>query len=505
MQQYAKTPYGKELIQNLEPAPNISIAQQMQDAVTRARKLLDEKIIFEPEDVPNCRAALKQAGNPGAMLNAQALANIVKLIISAEYLSDFVKPFPELLPQEYRDYTLPLPLKTNIQQAITDAGRLKPDASEKLQELHQEIQELRQTALSKIQAHIRDESLKSFLDDDHQTHWHGDHLVLLVKTQCLDKVKGVIKGSQSSGKIQLVEPMVLLAENNQLEKHSQAVYAEQQAILRQLSAEVSKNTICLLQIIDAITWVDIVFSSAQLSAMMNASPPVLHNKSRIKLNKVYHPVLLIQFMQGKLSMPIPVSVELSESTPFMLITGPNTGGKTVVLKTVGLLQIMAQCGLHIPAEGECEMGWFDTVMVDMGDRQSMYHQLSTFAGHIEVMKKLLDHCKPGALFLLDELGTGTDPNEGAAIAMSMIDTLVEQGALGIVNTHLPQLKPYAKTNAKVQQAAMLFDEESLKPNYQLVTGISGQSLGLIIAEKNGLPMEVVKLAKKYHETIERGG
>ena len=501
LQQYAKTPYGKELAQHFEPAPSLEIAQEMQDSVTSARKLIDIKVDFSPEDVPNCRAALKQASNPGAMLSAQAFANMRQLICVGEYLKSFVETYEGLIPTKNQDFTLPNQLKDKISKAITDAGRLKPDASKKLEDLHRQIKSLKEETIIKAKNYIKKENLTDYLDQQNKIHWHGDHLVFLVKAQHLNEIKGVIKGSQSAGAIQMIEPMILLAENNKLEKLSQEIYAEQQAILRSLSTDVAQEVVSLLQLIDVITWVDIVFSAAHLSALMNASAPKLTHSRVIQLDQVYHPTLLIQFIQGTLAMPVPVSVDLREKEPFMLITGPNTGGKTVVLKTVGLLQVMAQCGLHIPSEGSCELGWFDTIMVDMGDRQSMYHQLSTFAGHVEVMRNILQNAKPGSLFLLDELGTGTDPEEGASIAMAMIDTLIEKGSFGIVNTHLPQLKPYAKNHENIKHAAMLFDPVNLTPNYQLEVGKLGQSLGLIIAEKNGLDRQVIEKAKKYHRVI----
>ena len=501
LQQYAMTPYGRDLMQNLEPAPNRAIAQTMQNCVTEARRLLDSDIEFVLDDVPNCRPSLKQAVNPGAMLNAQALANLRKLIIAGIKVREFVTVHPALLPTDYQSFIPPVLLKEKIDISVTETGRLRQDASPKLENLYSQIQDVKQSTIKKANDYIKAEKLSEYLDKQNKTHWYGDHLVLLVKTECLDKIKGVIKGSQSGGKVQMVEPMVLLAENNKLENLSQEIYAEQQAILRQLTTEVSNNIDNLLQMIDAITWMDTVFAAAQLSKLMNAFPPELSDSNSIELNQVYHPTLLIQFMQGSISMPVPLSIKLGGDKPLMLITGPNTGGKTVVLKTVGLLQLMAQCGLHIPSEGHCQLGWFDTIMVDMGDRQSMYHQLSTFAGHVEVMKKVLQHNKAGALFLLDELGTGTDPEEGASIAMAMIDTLVEKGSLGIVNTHLPQLKPYAKSHRNIQHAAMMFDTQSLKPNYQLEIGKLGQSLGLIIAENNGLPLEVIDKAKVYHAKI----
>jgi DNA mismatch repair protein MutS2 len=179
------------------------------------------------------------------------------------------------------------------------------------------------------------------------------------------------------------------------------------------------------------------------------------------------------------------------------VTGPNTGGKTVVLKTVGLLVAMAQCGLHIPSEGRCVVGRYTRLMVDVGDRQSLYHHLSTFAGHVETLKRILDEADSGALVLLDELGTGTDPEEGAALAMAVLDELLERGAHGVVTTHLTPLKQYATDHDRILNAAMAFDHERLSPTYELCLGESGASLGLTIAGRGGLPDSVVARARHH--------
>jgi len=501
LQSYAKTPYGVDAIQNMEPAPTRQVAQQMQDSVSSARKRLDNQQDFQPGELPNIRAALRQASQKGTALNTQALHNIYQIIQGAESLLILIADDTQLYPQNMPAIVIPVETKNEINKAITESGRLKADASEKLCSLNTELQEKRQEAEKLIRNFIKEQKKQDCFAEGKPFQWYGDRAVVAVKTEKLDKVKGVIKGSQAGGKQQLVEPLVAMGVNNTLERISQNIYLEQQRILAMLTEQVGHAVPALSVIIDAITWVDIAFSAAHLSEQMNAHAPVLLDQPVVRLNQAYHPMLLIQFLQGKLDRPVPVSLKIETDKSFILITGPNTGGKTVVLKTLGLLQIMAQCGLHIPAEEDCEMGWFNTVMVDMGDKQSMYHQLSTFAGHVEVMKSILDNAKPGALFLLDELGTGTDPEEGAALAMAMIDSLISSGSMGIVNTHLSPLKPYAESHEKIQNATMMFDHEKLSPTYELVFGINGQSLGLTIAERNGLPVSITDQAKIYLSEI----
>jgi DNA mismatch repair protein MutS2 len=198
----------------------------------------------------------------------------------------------------------------------------------------------------------------------------------------------------------------------------------------------------------------------------------------------------------------PLDLRLDAAQPLLLITGPNMGGKTVALKTAGLLTLMALAGLHIPAAPGSQVGWFTRVAVDIGDHQSLHHHLSTFAGHVEVLKGVLANADHATLVLLDELGTGTDPDEGAALAMAVLDQLAERGVRGVITTHLPRLKAFASAHPRLANASMRFDEQTLAPTYELVVGQAGRSLGLTIAERRGLPAETVSRARAY---LARGG
>ncbi|MBS0002809.1 MAG: DNA mismatch repair protein MutS, partial [Thioalkalivibrio sp.] len=253
----------------------------------------------------------------------------------------------------------------------------------------------------------------------------------------------------------------------------------------------------LQRMLGVLTWIDLAFAAGRMSQQMNAHAPALLDETRMHLVDGYHPLLLLQYAEGNGPRPVPLSLELAPGRPLLLITGPNTGGKTVALKTVGLLVTMAWCGLHIPAEGDCSVGAFDRVMVDVGDHQSLLHHLSTFAGHVEVLKRVLEHAGGESLILLDELGTGTDPDEGAALAMAVLDELRSRGVFGIVNTHLAPLKDYAGRHPGILNASMQFDSERLVPTYRLLPGEPGISFGLTIAEKNGLPAALVARAREH--------
>jgi len=501
---YATTPYGEESILHMEPAPNIHVARVMQASVTAARKCVDENTNLDLGEVPNIRVALRQASSPGSAINTKGLLHILQVLEAGSRLLALLKCQLNLYPSTMPVLNVSTELIEKIARTVTGAGRLRDDASVQLKKLNEEMLSLRRQAETEIKSYCLNNKLMSFISGNGKIIWQGERAVLAIKSENLDKVKGVIKGSQAGGLEQLVEPLAAMAVNNAIERLSQKIVGEQQNILRSVTAEVRQHLADISCLIDAIAWVDIAFSAGRLSAQMNAHEPSLVEEASIELSRAYHPMLLIQFLQGKMDAPVPLSITITKDKPYVLITGPNTGGKTVVLKTVGLLQIMAQCGLHIPAEGNCRFGWYDTVMVDMGDKQSMYHQLSTFAGHVEVMKDILDHADEKSLFLLDELGTGTDPEEGAALAMAMIDQLIKNKSMGIVNTHLSPLKSYAEKHAQIVNAAMQFDTNSLSPTYRLQVGKNGESFGLVIAERNGLPSEITQNAALYLKEIREG-
>ena len=492
----ALTPYGNDAAHQLEPAPDLIIARAMQRSIGAARRLVDAGEMPRLGDVPDVRAALRQAGQTGSALSATAFHHIRQVVRVAADLHSLAERHPDL-SAEPAVLLLGGGLIPAIDQAINAQGRLRDDASEPHRELNARFGEVRAEVEAALHAVTSASENRGLFEGSQAVQWHGMRGVLAVRTPQAEKIKGVRRGTSAGGRDTLIEPIAAVSLNNRLETISGQIEAQNQLVLRQLTDLLRDDLPVLHRLIDEIIWTDLALAGGQLSAAMNASAPELVDQPVLRLEQVYHPQLLLQFQQRQISHLVPLTLDLNARHPMLVITGPNTGGKTVVLKTAGLLATMAHCGLHLPAEGACTVGNFTRVIVDVGDKQSLHHHLSTFAGHVEVLKRLLTEADDHTLVLMDELGTGTDPEEGASLAMAVLDELSGRRVMGIVTTHLTPLKGFADQHAWLSNACMKFDFETLSPTYQLELGHAGQSLGLIIAEKNGLPAELVARARQH--------
>ena len=494
------SPYGADAARNLEPAPTLNIAREMQRAVTVARQVVDAYRMPRLGQVPDIRAALRQAAQPGAALPASALHNLRQLMQTGVSLYELGTDYPDLLVRLDQLKIAP-GLGGVLDKTINPAGRLREDATPELATLYQQYHQVKLALEAQLKAQMRTPELAAVFDETSRVHWHGTRAVLAVRATHVDKIKGVRRGTVGGGRDVLLEPIEAVAHNNRLEAFNGQIEGQNQIVLRATTDVVRSHLDALNGLVDAVTWVDLALAAGQFSAALNASPPALVDEAKVVLQQAYHPQLLLQFQEKNLAQLVPLSIRLDDGQSMLVITGPNTGGKTVVLKTVGLLVTMAHCGLHLPSEGDCEIGNFQRVIVDVGDKQSLHNHLSTFAGHVEVLKKLLREADAATLVLMDELGTGTDPEEGASLAMAVLDELAARKVHGIVTTHLTPLKGFADQHAYLRNASMRFDHVNLAPTYELEFGVAGQSLGLIIAEKNGLPSELINRARGYLNEI----
>ncbi|MDR3392933.1 MAG: hypothetical protein P4L77_14480 [Sulfuriferula sp.] len=497
------SPYGADAARNLEPAPNLAIARQMQAAVTAARQVVDAYLMPRLQNIPDIRAALRQANQTGAALPASALHNLRIIMQTGLTLRDLVANHPDLY-SAIHTLKAPASLVEVLDKTINPAGRLREDATPELDALHQQFHQVQTGLEAQLKALMISPEYAGYFDEHSRVQWHGTRAVLAVRAAHADKLKGVRRGSSGGGRDILIEPIEAVAHNNRLEALNGQIEGQNQIVLRAVTDIVREHLNDLNQLVDAITWVDLALAAGQFSAALNAVPPLLVEEARVVLQQAYHPQLLLQFQEKNISRLVPLSIDLGGKQSMMVITGPNTGGKTVVLKTVGLLVTMAHCGLHLPAEGNCIIGNFNRVIVDVGDKQSLHNHLSTFAGHVEVLKRLLEEADEHTLVLMDELGTGTDPEEGASLAMAVLDELARRKVHGIVTTHLTPLKVFADQHEYLSNASMRFDYATLSPTYQLEFGQAGASLGLIIAEKNGLPSALINHARAYLQTIQAG-
>ena len=490
------SPYGADAARALEPAPSLADARRRSDAVTAAVGALAAHAVPRFGQVPDVRAALRQAEHPGAALNPQALANLRALQRLGDEMGTLAAAHPGLLP-EFAALAGEPALAAALDRVVSAAGRLKDDASDALRELHGEAHRLRGEAQRIVVGRATKPDAVSLVLEPERPRWHGARAVLALRADAADAVKGVRRGTGAGGREVLLEPLEAVAVNNRLEALDGKIQSETQAVLRATTDRVRSAAPAIWRLTEAVAELDLALAAGRLALAMDAHAPDLVDEPVVDLRRARHP-LLVAAQESTGGAPVtPLDLRLDAERPLLVITGPNMGGKTVALKTVGLLTLMALAGLHVPAAAGSRIGWFTRVAVDIGDHQSLQHHLSTFAGHVEVLKGVLASADAATLVLLDELGTGTDPDEGAALAMAVLDELASRGVRGVVTTHLPRLKAFADSHAQLCNASMRFDDETLSPTYELVVGRPGRSLGLTIAERRGLPAETVTRARAY--------
>ncbi|MHB1671946.1 MAG: endonuclease MutS2 [Acidiferrobacter sp.] len=498
LERLTSTPYGADAARALTPAPDVATALGMQRSVTAARLAIESGAHALPR-LPDIRAALRQAAQAKSALAGTALAHIAQLLRAAEPLRALCGRFPNLSLDEASLAGAP-DLLARLEAAVTPTGRLTDGASPRLVEIAQEFTREREAVEAVLATRLTALSLKN--EDGETIVTNGSRMLLALPPEAAAQVKGVRRGPAAYGRRSLVEPLEAVAANNRLEARAGERDAEELAVRRALTAEVHAAQGPLDALLGTIAWIDIAFAGGHLSIHMNAHAPQFTAEPALRLEAAYHPAMLLAFADRRGPKPVPLSITLDAHHPMLLVTGPNTGGKTVVLKTVGLLVAMAYCGLHLPAEGQAVIGCFGRVIVDIGYRQSLLHQLSTFAGHVEVLKRLLDEARADTLVLMDELGTGTDPEEGAALAMAVLDELARRAVRGIITTHLSPLKGYAAAHPYLTNATMRFDSEQLVPTYELEVGQSGSSHGLTIAERRGLAPTLLEAARAHLTRLE---
>lgn len=377
-------------------------------------------------------------------------------------------------------------LEDCIFNAILSEEEIADSASHELADIrrHMRIQSAKiKESLQKI---ITSQTYSKFLREPIITIRQGRYVVP-VKSECKNDIPGLVHDVSSSGSTYFIEPMSAVTANNALRELELQEKKEIERILATLSAEVASLSDQLIQNQAALVKLDVIFAKARLAQRMNATVPHMNDDGRIELNKARHPLL-------DPKTAVPITLRLGSDFDSMIITGPNTGGKTVTLKTIGLLTVMAQCGMLIPAgEGSC-LSTFDAILADIGDEQSIAQSLSTFSSHMRTIVQIVEHCDARTLILFDELGAGTDPTEGAALAIALIEFCRNMGGKVVATTHYAELKLYAMRTNGVMNASCEFDVDTLQPTYRLLIGIPGKSNAFAISKKLGLSDDILKKA-----------
>lgn len=428
-----------------------------------------------------------------------------KLLLVAETantLLTFLKKNKNLYPTLFEAGNGQTPIKeipTEIHRIIDKFGEIKDRASDKLYSIRRQMNGVRSKISQSFGSALSRYQESGFLDEIRET-VIGNRRVLAVKSMYRRKVKGVIHGSSKTGSIVYIEPETTLQYTQELQNLVYDEKEEVDAILRSLTDFMRPFADELVQFTQFLTLVDIHAAKAHYAKDMDGVLPILTENQEIELRKAYHPLLYLSNKKKK-NTTYPQDIHLHEDNRIMVISGPNAGGKSITLKTIGLLQLMLQSGFLLPVSEQSHVGVFDKILTDIGDNQSIENELSTYSYRLKNMQRFLKKCDARTLFLIDEFGTGSDPELGGALAEIFLEVFYERASFGAITTHYSNLKLLANELPHMTNANMQFDGKSLQPTFHLVTGEAGSSFTFEVAEKNGIPYSLINRAKKK---IERG-
>ena len=476
----------KERVRKIRPSTDRGEVNLLLQETTAARKMMD---IHGAPALSNLRpvAASLQRAHLGGVLNTRELLQIASVLRTTRNVASYSgvgeektcihSIFKSLTPNKY--------LEEKISGAILSEDEISDNASAELADLRRKIRVTSGKAREVLQRIISSSAAK-YLQEAIIT-IRSNRFVVPVKAEFKGSIPGLVHDVSASGSTYFIEPMGAVKANNDLRELLSKEEAEIQRILASLSREAASFREGILQNYDLLLALDLIFARGKLSYQMNGMEPKLVEDGGFVFRHARHPLL-------DKKKAVPIDLELGQTFDTLVITGPNTGGKTVTLKTAGLLTLMAQCGLHLPVDDGSQVSIFEKVLADIGDEQSIEQSLSTFSSHITNIVKVLGEADDRTLLLFDELGAGTDPVEGAALATAIIEESRSLGAKVMATTHYAELKLYAMTTAGVENASCEFDVETLRPTYRLLIGIPGKSNAFAIARRLGLPEHVIELA-----------
>ena len=501
---------SKELALAIQPTKHPDEARRLLAETTEARFLFSTRdlTIGGSHDI---RPSADLAARSG-VLDPQALLDVKSTLIACRELKKSLEHAAEEAPR-LAEIAFGLPeshgLVDAISRVLSERGDVLDSASPKLGNIRREKKVSHDRLMSKLQKYITDGKTSTMLQESLITQRDGRYVIPL-RSEFKGRIKSVVHDQSSSGATLFVEPIAVVELNNAMRELELAERDEERRVLAELSAQVGEHAEELTYGIENLAVLDLTFAKAKYADAINASEPVLHeiknlrhqssDKKNKKMQSEVSSLKSLSLLNARHPLldpatVVPVTVDLNPGVSALVITGPNTGGKTVSLKTVGLLALMAQSGLHIPAESGSELPCFEAVWADIGDEQSIEQSLSTFSGHLTNIVHILKKADNRSLVILDELGAGTDPVEGAALARAILAHLLERGITTFVATHYPELKTYAHATEGVVNASLEFDIKTLRPTYKLTIGLPGRSNALAIATRLGLSDEIVSAAK----------
>lgn len=488
---HATTEGAKKAAFMLNPSCDIDTVLARQKKTTDAKRLCETKGMPSFGMIKDVSEACERA-EKGAILSPRELLDVAAVLKTARTLIDYCHGnhlFDTVLDEVFDRLMPNRTLEEKISRSIISEELIADEASDTLANIRRQIRITNNKIKDTLQKYVQGGSHSKFLQENIVTQRNGRY-VIPVKTEHKNDVKGLIHDTSSSGATIFVEPMQVVEANNELRVLESKEEHEIERILAALSAQVSEYSNAIWLNYLNINDLAFVFACAQLSLSMNASSPTVFEDRSINLKRARHPLI-------DRDRVVPINVSIGNGYDTMIITGPNTGGKTVTLKTLGLFALMAQSGLHIPADDGSGICIFENILVDIGDEQSIEQSLSTFSSHMVNIVSFMGDVNDRSLVLFDELGVGTDPVEGAALAVSIIEHVRERGAMCAATTHYAELKAYALDTPGVCNASCEFDVETLKPTYKLCIGTPGKSNAFAISGKLGLSPEIIARAEEH--------
>ncbi|MBR2465517.1 MAG: endonuclease MutS2 [Clostridia bacterium] len=488
----AATEGAKARAAALTPTSDIDVVISRQKRTDDAKRLINAKG-YPSFSAPESVVSASERAYKGALLSPRELLDISSLLHSARVMLDYIstdKPFETSLDPIFARLIPNRALEDKIRRAIISEELIADEASPALAEIRRKIKSVNNKIKDTLATYVGGVRNK-YLQENIVT-MRGGRYVVPVKAEYKNEMKGLVHDTSSSGATLFIEPIAIVEANNELKTLLAEESHEIERILFALSAECGEATSVISADYHNITDLAFTFAAATLAINMRAEMPRITKERLIDLKRARHPLIPKERV-------VPIDVSVGREYDTLIVTGPNTGGKTVTLKTLGLFALMAQSGLQIPATEESTLGVFDAILADIGDEQSIEASLSTFSSHMVNVVDILSKVGPRSLVLFDELGSGTDPIEGAALAIAILEKTKASGALSASTTHYAELKAYALETPGVQNASCEFDVETLRPTYKLVIGTPGKSNAFAISEKLGMPEDVIERAGKLIE------
>lgn len=497
----AESALGKELAKQLLPSGAFNEVGELLKETAEGRAIMETSGSAPLGGIRDIRAPLQKT-RLGAVLEPHELLEIASTLYAMRRIKRFFKELEldaPILSEAAARIELLGQLERRIETIVDEHGNIRDDASAELARLRREIKQSQSRIKERLDSVLRSAEYQKYFQDVLVT-MRGDRYVVPIKQEYRQFFPGIVHDQSSSGATLFIEPMAVVNLNNDVKQCIAAEKHELERILRSISQQIADQSQILQENCSILARLDFVFAKAKLAGDMDASMPLLSKDGHVELNQARHPLL-------DANRVVPISLSLGDRFRTLLITGPNTGGKTVGIKTLGLLALMNQSGLYIPALSGSKLPVFRQVFADIGDEQSIEQSLSTFSAHMTHLVKILDMATDEDLLLIDEIGAGTDPEEGAALAMAILEHLMNVGARVVATTHYSELKTFAYSKEGIENASVEFDIKTLRPTYRLLIGIPGTSNAFAISKRLGLADELIARARQLidadHAQFER--